>query len=101
MCGIWRQALSNLAAQLLRHASAEFVLALAPVTAVPARAHRTAAMRRINPVLDGFLNHGIQSFGKAPVFGTDLITLLDHLHGLGFGNSVQTTKPLAPGVIIA
>ena len=73
---------------LLWNASAELALALAPITAVPARTHRAAAVRWVDPVSNGLLRHGIQTFGKATVFGTDVITLLDHLHGLGFGDRI-------------
>src|SRR5271169_466079 len=84
-------------AQLLRHASAKLVLALSPVSAVPTRTHRTAAMWRVDPVLNRLLHHGVKSFSKAPVFGTNLITLLDHLHGLGFGDGIQATQTAGTG----
>ena len=83
--------------QLVRYASAELALALAPVAAVSPGTHGTAVMWWANPIPDGFLHHGAKGFSEAPAFGANLISLLHHLYRLGFGDRVQATQAARAG----
>src|SRR5688572_13357864 len=78
-------------------AAAEFVLAFAPVAAVPARAERASPMWQIHSISDCVLHHRKDTFDQPSLIRSDFEVLLDQLGGFSFRNSVEPAHAARAG----